>query len=263
MILTKRHLILGAIAICLTVVLTVGIAADPITVQTSTSTRDLPIYCVETSEKKVAISFDAAWGAEDTPKLIEILAKYHVPATFFVVGQWVDKYPEAVKALYEAGHDVMNHSDTHPHMTELTAEKIIREADVCSDKIQNVTGQRPDLLRPPYGDYNDNVIRTLKDNGYYPIQWDVDSLDWKGLSASAIRKRVLDKVRPGSIVLFHNAAEHTPEALPGIIEELQGRGYTFVKISDLILRESYQIDHTGKQSQIDKKQDGFVQNDKS
>lgn len=211
--------------------------------------RELPIYCVEKDEndRRVAFSFDAAWGNEDTETLIEILGKYNIKATFFVVGGWVDKYPESVKALSDAGHEIMNHSDTHPHMTGLSAEEIKKEVESCDEKIKSITGKTPTLFRAPYGDYDDKVVSTLRELNHYTIQWDVDSLDWKELPAEEITQRVVEKVCPGSIVLFHNAAVNTPEALPQIIEKLQSDGYSIVPISELILTEDYHIDVTGKQ----------------
>ena len=214
---------------------------------TNASNRQLPIYRVDRKDNLASISFDAAWGTEDTQQIIDILAKYDVKATFFVVGEWVDKYPESVLALHNAGHEIMNHSDTHPHMTQLSADDMIKQVEGCSSKIEKVTGVKPNLFRPPYGDYNDSVISTLKNAGYYTIQWDVDSLDWKELSAEQITKRVLDKTQPGSIVLFHNAALHTPEALPMILESLKAKDIQLVKISELIYYDNYNIDHTGQQ----------------
>ena len=209
--------------------------------------RELPIYCVDRDDGKIAISFDAAWGNEDTQMLIDILAKYNVKATFFVVGEWVDKYPESVKALHDAGHEVMNHSDAHPHMAKLTAKQIIDEVNRCSDKIEAVTGVRPTLFRCPYGEYDDNVIGTVNGMGLTAVQWDTDSLDWKKLTAGEIYKRVTGKVQPGSIVLFHNAGLHTPEALPSILEYLLAEGYTVVPISEILLTGDTYIDHTGRQ----------------
>lgn len=191
------------------------------------------------------------WGNEDTQQLIDTLAKYGVKATFFVVGEWVDKYPESVKALFDAGHEVMSHSNTHAHFNKLSPQEIVEDLNACGDKIEKVTGVRPTLFRCPYGEYDDHVINAVRSMGIEPIQWDVDSLDWKDLSAADITKRVTGKVQPGSIVLFHNAAKHTPEALPGIIEKLLQDGYTFVPISELIVHgtcgQDYTIDHTGRQ----------------
>ena len=223
----------------------------PAAVNASASARQLPIYCVERDQKLASVSFDAAWGNEDTQQLIDVLGRYGVKATFFVVGEWVDKYPESVKALHDAGHEVMNHSNTHAHYPQLPAEEIAADANACSDKVEAVAGIRPTLIRLPYGDYDDNAIRAVRAQGLEPIQWDVDSLDWKEISAEEITKRVTERVQPGSIVLFHNAALHTPEALPAILETPLQEGYTFVPISQLRLDGEYNvdftIDHTGRQ----------------
>jgi len=235
-------------ASCLLVALAMFYVVNhPAIVGTAAAARQLPIYCVQRDQKVVSLSFDAAWGNEDTGKLIEILGKYNVKATFFVVGDWVEKYPESVKALCEAGHEVMNHSDDHAHFSALTVDQITADIPACNEKIAAVTGVTPTLFRPPYGEYDDHVITAVRAMGMEPIQWDVDSLDWKNLSASEITQRVLKRVQPGSIVLFHNAALHTPEALPGIIESLIKDGYSFVPISELILSGDYTIDHTGRQ----------------
>lgn len=211
--------------------------------------KDLPIYCVKRGddEKICSISFDAAWGNEDTEQLIKILADYNVKATFFVVGDWAEKYPHSVKALSDAGHEVMNHSDTHPHFTQISKEKMLSEVANCDAKIEKITGVKPFLFRPPYGDYNNDVVGTLREAGHYTIQWDVDSLDWKDLSAQAIYERVTGKVSNGSIVLFHNAAKHTPEALPMILKYLKDNSFKVVPISELIYKDNFEVDHTGRQ----------------
>ena len=220
---------------------------EPKIVGASMTSRELPIYRVRREEKLVSLSFDAAWGNEDTQTLIDILSAHNVRATFFLVGGWAEKYPESVKALADAGEEVMNHSETHPHMASLSRDEVQAEVRQCSERIAAITGTEPTLFRCPYGEYNDEVIRAVRDLGVTPVQWDVDSLDWKGISAEEIARRVLTKVQPGSIVLFHNAAEHTPEALPGIIEALQADGYTIVPISENLLQGDYTIDTTGAQ----------------
>ncbi|MBQ4382468.1 MAG: polysaccharide deacetylase family protein, partial [Oscillospiraceae bacterium] len=186
----------------------------------------------------------------DTPELIRILEKYSVKATFFVVGAWAEKYPESVKALHEAGHEVMNHSDDHAHFNKLTSGQVTQNINAASDKIEAITGVRPTLFRPPYGEYDDHVISAVRSLGVEPIQWDVDSLDWKEISAREIYSRVTKKVSPGSIVLFHNAAKHTPEALGDIIEYLLAQGYTIVPVSELILKGDYYIDAAGRQHPV-------------
>ncbi len=228
-----------------------GAVHIPAAVSAAGTARQLPIYSVERpseeGEKFCAISFDAAWGNEDTQMLLDILARYDVKATFFLVGDWVDKYPESVKALGDAGMEVMNHSNHHDHFNRLTADEIVADVTACNDKVKAITGIAPTLIRCPYGEYDDHVISAIRSMGMEPIQWDVDSLDWKDYDAKTIFKRVTENLQPGSIVLFHNAALHTPEALPSILEFMQQNGYTVVPIGQLIYTENYTIDHAGRQ----------------
>lgn len=213
-----------------------------------TNKRELPIYSVDTDEKKIAISFDAAWGAERTDEILSILRERDIKATFFLVGLWVDKYPDKVQEIAKEGHEVGNHSTTHPHMSKMSPEQIKKEIETTQHRIEELAGDRAvKLFRPPFGDYDDTLILTCRELGYYPIQWDVDSLDWKDYGIEHIVNQVLGKVREGSIVLFHNDAKYTPEALPIILDKLINEGYEFVSISELIYKENYQIDHTGRQ----------------
>ncbi|MDR3311280.1 MAG: polysaccharide deacetylase family protein [Oscillospiraceae bacterium] len=237
------------LAAALTVVAAAAIfytVTHPAVVGVSATKRELPVYSVQRDNRAVSLTFDAAWGNEDTRTLIEILAKYNVKATFFVVGAWAEKYPESVRELSEAGHEVMNHSNDHAHFTKLSAEQITANLGAANEKIAKVTGVTPTLFRAPYGEYDDNVVTAVRRAGMNIIQWDVDSLDWKDLSAAEITKRVTGKAAPGSIVLFHNAALHTPEALPGIIEFLIRDGYSIVPVSELLLSGDYTIDHAGR-----------------
>lgn len=163
------------------------------------------------------------------------------------MGAWVDKYPESAKALTAAGHEVCNHSNTHPHMPKLSQSDMEKQITECNNKIKSVTGKSPILFRPPYGDYNNTVIKTVEGLNMYPIQWSVDSLDWKDPTPQQIIDRVLKRVKPGSIVLFHNGAKNTPAALPTIIEKLQSQGYKIVPVSQLIYKKDYTIDVAGMQ----------------
>lgn len=225
---------------------------NPAIIGASATKRELPIYCVERDNKSVSLTFDAAWGNEDTELLIEILGAYNVKATFFVVGDWVEKYPESVRALYDDGHEIMNHSNKHEHFTRLNAEEIVNNLETSNEKIRKITGVTPKLFRCPYGEYDDHVISTVNSIDMTTIQWDVDSLDWKEISAEEIKERVLSRVNSGSIVLFHNAALHTPEALPGIIEGLLTEGYEIVPVTEILLDGEYTIDHTGRQMAVKK-----------
>lgn len=214
--------------------------------------KELPIYSVQTEEKKIAISFDAAWGAEYTSKIMDILEEKNIKTTFFLVGFWVEKYPDKVKEIAQRGHEIANHSTTHPQMSKLGKEQIISEIMSTQKKIEELAGDRAvRLIRPPFGDYNDLLINTCREIGFYPIQWDVDSLDWKELGVSPMYDRVTKKVQNGSIILFHNNAKYTTEALPSILDYLLAEGYTIVPVSELIHYGEYRIDHTGKQIKID------------
>ncbi len=211
------------------------------------SPRTLPIYSVEREDKVVSISFDCAWGVEHTDEILKALRVGEIKATWFMVEFWAEKYPEYVKKIDAAGHEIGTHSATHSYMSKQNEEEIRLELETSSKAIADVTGKKVELFRPPYGDYNDRLIKTASAEGYYSIQWDVDSLDWKDLSATDIAMRVINGVQSGSIILMHNNGLHTAEAVPIIIETLKNKGYSFVPIGELIYREGYAIDSAGRQ----------------
>lgn len=214
----------------------------------SVKVREIPIYSVENNEKKVSITFDCAWGAEDIPIILTTLSEKNVKATFFVVGEWARRNPEETKMIAEQGHDIANHSENHFKMSALGTEKMKAEILDCTKTIEEITGKRTDLFRVPYGDYNDTVVKTAKELGYYTIQWDVDSLDWKvGISQESIKERISNRVLEGSILLFHNDTPHTSKILGEIIDMLFEKGYKIVPISELILRDNYTIRYDGRQ----------------
>ena len=170
----KHSRILSGAALALAVVLIFWTVNNPAIIGASATTRQLPVYCVERSDKVVALSFDAAWGNEDTQTLIDILARYGVKTTFFVVGDWAEKYPESVKALHDAGHEVMSHSNHHDHYNSLSTQQIIDDVTASNERISAVTGVPPTLIRCPYGEYDDHVIAAIRSMGMEPIQWDVE-----------------------------------------------------------------------------------------
>ncbi len=209
--------------------------------------RLVPIYSVEKEEKIVSISFDCAWGTEHTDEILNALKVSEVRATWFMVEFWAEKYPEYVKKIDEAGHEIGTHSSTHSYMSKQNAEEIKLELTESSKAIEDITGKTVELFRPPYGDYDDELLKTASELGYYTVQWDTDSLDWKDLSATDIAMRVINGVKNGSIILMHNNGLHTGEAVPIILETLKNKGYSFVPIGELIYRENYIIDGTGCQ----------------
>jgi len=211
--------------------------------------RKLPIYCVGTDEKKVAISFDAAWGADDTDELLKILRENDVKTTFFVCGYWVEKYADEVKKMYAEGHEIANHSDTHAHVTQLNSEQNKKEIEGAHQKVKDLLGIEMNLYRPPYGEYNDTVLDAAEQMGYYTIQWDVDSHDWMKKGVEYEINQVLNHkhLGNGSILLFHNDTEDTPKALDTIIKGIKAKGFEIVKVSELIHKENYYLDHEGRQ----------------
>ena len=213
----------------------------------TSSTRSLPIYSVATEEKKIAISFDCAWGVDYTDELLDIMEKNGVRCTFFAVQFWVEKYPEYAEKIVNAGHELGTHSRTHSYMSKLSEAQIRDELSSSVLAIEKATGHKTNLFRAPYGDYNNLLIDTAKDMGLYTIQWDVDSLDWKNLSATEIALRIVNGAKCGSIILCHNNGLHTAKSLPLVFSTLKNRGYEFVPIGELIYKDDYTIDASGKQ----------------
>lgn len=248
-VVTKKNLILLVALLAIAAAAVWGVSRG-IAVTTASEKKRLPIYSVETAQKEVCLTFDAAWGNEDTAQLISILDEYNAKATFFVVGEWVDKYPDSVLAFHNAGHAIENHSNTHADMTKLDYNGVVKEIQDCNQKIEDLIGKRPTLFRAPSGSYDNRTVETTQELGMYCIQWDVDSLDWKKLSTQEITSRVLNQVQDGSIILFHNGLENTPLALPTILDELVSRGYTFVTVDELIIKENFSVDNNGRQHSI-------------
>ncbi len=241
----------GFFILCTLLLLAVVVSNIPaiLSVNSRVGDRELPIYCVETDKKQIALSFDAAWGNEDTQEILEILKKHNIKVTFFMTGGWVESYPDDVKAIYEAGHDLGNHSENHKDMPTLSNEQQAEELMKVHNKVKELTGYEMFLFRPPYGSYNNNLILNAKDCGYYTIQWDVDSLDWKNYGVDSIIKTVTQHkhLGNGSIILCHNGAKYTADALDTLITTLQEQGYEFVPISELIIKDNYHMNHEGRQ----------------
>lgn len=243
-----KSAVLAAVAILMLTVLSVSVYfTGAYSVYYGNTPRLVPIYSVEREDKVVSISFDCAWGVEHTDDILKALKVSDVHATWFMVEFWTEKYPEYVKKIDEGGHEIGTHSSTHSYMSKQNSEEIKLELATSSEAIKNITGKEVSLFRPPYGDYDDELIRTASELGYYTIQWDTDSLDWKDLSAPDLAMRVINNVKNGSIILMHNNGLHTAEAVPIILETLKNRGYSFVPIGELIYKDNYTIDGTGRQ----------------
>lgn len=211
------------------------------------SSRRVPVYKVDTNEKQVAISFDAAWGADKTQEIIDVLAEYNCTATFFLVGFWVDKYPEMVKAIDDAGLEIGTHSNTHPDMAKLSRESVKSELETSMNKITAITNKKVEVFRPPYGSYNNTLLSVCDELGLTAIQWDVDSLDWKGLSAAQVTDRVMKRAGNGSIILMHNNADHVVDSTRLTLDWLTKNDYKVTSVGELVYKDNYTIDANGVQ----------------
>ena len=254
---SKKTTILAAAVLVLAGLLGVHYREEGTILPTSASVggRELPIYCVQTEEPKIALTFDAAWGNDDTKKIMEILKKHDVKVTFFMTGGWVEAYPDDVKMILAEGHDLGNHSQNHKNMSQISDSEKENEIMSVHDKVKELTGYDMFLFRPPYGDYDSKLIHVARKCNYYAIQWDVDSLDWKDYGVESIIKTVTqnEHLGNGSIILCHNGAKYTAQALETLITTLKDAGYEFVPVSELIYRDHYHMDHEGRQIPENKK----------
>ncbi len=208
---------------------------------------NMPIYNVDTDEKKIALSFDVAWGSDNIDEILQTLDKHGIKSTFFLVGSWVDDNKELVEKIHKSGHELGNHSNTHANTKELSEEAIVKEIEITSDKISDITGEKTTLYRPPFGEVDTKTLDICKSLGYQVIKWDIDSLDWKELGPNHVIEKVVKNSQPGSIVLFHANISNVAEYLDAIIINLKKDGYEIVPVSEMIYKDNFTIDSNGLQ----------------
>ncbi len=245
----KKASIIGAVSLLIAFAVlaaAVGVT-DSAGVYFCKSTRKIPVYGVETDKKVIALTFDAAWGADKTQGILDVMEQYGAKGTFFLVGFWIDKYEKETKAIAEAGFDIGNHSRNHLNMPKLSENEIKNEIEYVNDRVFDLTGKKPKYFRAPFGDYSNKLMTSLEELNMVGVQWSIDSLDWKGLSAKQIYERVVPKAKSGDIVLFHNNSDHVIDALPLVLSALKGQGFEFVTLSQLVHTEGYTIDSNGIQ----------------
>ncbi|MDF2803460.1 MAG: hypothetical protein K0S61_3363 [Anaerocolumna sp.] len=241
----------GIIVLSVLVLVVLGIQYIPsaIYVTNSATSIDLPIYSVDHNKKLISLSFDSALDNQNTEQILEILSLHNVKATFFITGEWAGKYKEEVKEIATAGHDIGNNSENYQDMTLLNKQETIEEILQLHIRVKELTGVEMNLFRPPYGEFNNSLMEITKELGYYSIQWNVDSMDWKDYGVESIIRTVVynDNIENGSIILMHNGAKYTPKALEAVIIHLQENGYTFVPISQLIYKDNFYLNEDGRQ----------------
>lgn len=227
------------------------LAPEAVTASSSNAVNglELPVCSVQTPQKKVALSFDCAFGNTDTQEILDILREKNVHATFFVTGSWVKSYPDAVTAISEAGHDLGSYGENYTSMNALSVPQKQAELENLHRRVKELTGYEMNLFRLPYGDYDNETIRTIRECGYFPVQWSINSMDWKDYGTEDIVSRVLDssQLKNGAIILCHNGARCTPDALVPMIEGLQEKGYQVVPVSELVLQSGYHMGADGTQ----------------
>lgn len=208
---------------------------------------NMPIYKVDTDEKKISLSFDVAWGTDNIDDILKVLKKHEVKATFFLVGSWVDDNKELVEKIHKEGHEIGNHSNTHANTKQLSDDAVVQEIELTSDKISNITGEKTTLFRPPFGDVDTKTLDICKSLGYQVVKWDVDSMDWKQLGPNHVIERVVKNSQPGSIVLFHANINNSATYLDSIITNLKKEDYKIVPVSEMLYKENFTIDSNGVQ----------------
>ena len=204
---------------------------------------------LETKEKIVALTFDDGPSPQYTEQVLGILEAKQVPATFFLVGENIDKYPAVAKKVYEQGHEIGNHSYTHFAMAFMTPQRIRAEISVTAEKIFRLTGATPATFRVPYGWYSPFLPQITSQNNLEIIGWNIDSLDWKKPGVNSIVNNVVGNIEPGSIILMHDGSneenipnrDQTVAALPQIIDSLREKGYIFLTVSELLSHDQYQV----------------------
>lgn len=213
------------------------------------SSRKIPVYGVDVQDEKkvIALTFDAAWGADKTQGILDTMAKYGAKGTFFLVGFWIDKFEEETKAIAKAGFDIGNHSRNHLNMPKLSDDEMRAEIEYVNDRVKELTGIKPTYFRAPFGDYSDRLMSALDEMNMVGVQWSIDSLDWKGLSAKEIFNRIIPKAKSGDIILFHNNSDHVLDVLPLVLSALKNDGFEFVTLSELVATKDYTIDNNGIQ----------------
>lgn len=211
--------------------------------------KEIPIYSVHTSQPLLALTFDNAWEDHDVDAILNVLKKHHISATFFVTGEWARRYPNVIRKIHEAGHEIGNHGNSHIHLPQCSKKKIATELQACHNIVYEIIQEDMTLFRAPYSDWNREIVEVAHMLGYSAINHSVDSLDWKNYSAKQIVKTVCNhkNLENGSIILLHCGTRNTKDALDVMLTNLEKKGYRFVPLSSLIYKNNYYLDHTGKQ----------------
>jgi polysaccharide deacetylase family sporulation protein PdaB len=226
----------AALALLLVAALLLLVLQLPPVRRTIMLARIYPVYQVATTEKVAALTFDISWGTQTPAPVVEVLREKKLRCTFFLSGPWVMNHPELARLIQAGGHEIGSHGHRHINYSTLSPGGVAEELRLAHQSLEQVLGVKANLIRTPNGDYNDTVVRTLRENGYEVIQWSVDSLDWMNPGVDRIVSRVLQRVHPGAVILMHasDSCKQTVAALPAVIDGLRSQGYRLVTVSELL-----------------------------
>lgn len=192
-----------------------------------------PIYQGNVNKPAVAFACNVFWGEEFLPGMLEAFNNEDIKITFFIGGSWAKRYPDMLLLLSDNGHEIANHSYSHPHPNRLSKQKNQEEIQKTEKLIEQIIGKKTYLYAPPYGEFNESVLIAAGELGYKTILWTIDTIDWQRPSSEIITQRVLKKLKNGAIILMH-PTESTAKALPGLIREIKSRGYFISTVSQII-----------------------------
>ncbi|MDV3426254.1 MAG: polysaccharide deacetylase family protein [Bacillota bacterium] len=209
--------------------------------------KKLPIYNVDRNDKKIALTFDVNWGDNNIDEILDILDKYDIKASFFIIGKWAEENKTEVIKLYERGQEIGNHSYSHKYFSRISKENMRSEIVKCDNVIEKIIGIKPYLFRFPSGEYNNMAVDMAYNTSHFPVQWSVDSIDWKEQGRDIEYYRTVSSTKSGDIILFHTNTKYTPENLPRVIETLKSKGFDIISVSELIYKDSKKTDIFGKQ----------------
>lgn len=249
-VITRPQALLAVAALILAAVLTTLLVVSipsAVTQAASSARKSMPIQCTDRSKQMVSLTFDVAQGEETVRDIAEVLTDKKVTATFFITGSWAERHADLVQILKQSGQEIMSASDVDERLTNRSRDEAMQRINAGNDQIQALTGVRPTCLRAPDGEYDQSLLETVKSLKVFPIRWDVDSFDSKGLPADGIVKRVVSQTSSGSIVRFTGHGKDTAEALPLVIDQLKAKGYTFLPVSAMIYTEHYVVNREGRQ----------------
>ncbi|SDD44588.1 polysaccharide deacetylase family protein [Sporomusa acidovorans] len=221
-----------AVGVFMTVAMLSG-NLQPLLISTQLAPIPPPVFQGNAAKPQIALACNVFWGEEYLPDMLKTLAENNIHITFFIGGSWGKKYPEILKDLASRGHELGNHSYSHPHPNNLSKEKNKEQIIKTEELVADVTGIKTNLYAPPYGEYNNTVLLAAQELEYTTIMWSIDTIDWKRPPPDVIKERVLKKLHNGAIILMHPTAP-TAQALPGLITEIQKRGYTITTVSDIL-----------------------------